>query len=152
MTLPPASTRNSLAYSLQNVQNIAASAKIVATNAVATMAAGPIDTNYAFSLLNGLRNLIDVLDTSASTPGLDAYATAQIPGYLGTLSADIATTQAAAQACIDWVVTNFPKDSTATYILAYMLNADGTRTSRTFSAAQTTGFRTVLNNLIATIG
>lgn len=152
MTLPPAITKNSLAYALQNVQNIAAVAKTTTTNAVATMVAGPVDTTFIFNLLNGLRSLIDTLSTSETTAGLDSYSTAQVPGYIGTMTTDINTTQAAAQTCIDWVVNNFPKDSTASFLLAETLNADGTRTMRSFSPAQTAGFRTVLNNLTATIG
>ena len=152
MTLPPNSTKVSLAYSLQNVQNIADAAKIRATNAVNTMSTGPVNSDYVFSLLLGLKSLIDTLETSKSVVGLDAYANAQIPGYVSSLVSDITATQAAAQASIDWVTTNFPKDSTATYVLAESLNSDGTRTQRTFSTAQTSGFRTALNSLIATIG
>jgi len=152
MALPPGSTKTSLGYALQNVQNIADSAKTTASNAVTTLAAGSVDTTYVFKLLDQLKSLIDTLNTSSAVSGLDAYATAQIPNYTGTLSSDITATKSAAQACIDWVVTNFPKDSTATYLLAQSLNNDGTRTSRSFSSAQTAGLRTALNNLIATIG
>lgn len=152
MTLPPNSSKTSLAYALQNVQNISDVAKTVATNAVNTMAAGSVGTTYVFTLLNGLKSLIDTLNTSKNIVGLDAYANAQIPGYVTSMVSDITATQTAAQAAIDWVVTNFPKDSTATFVLAEVLNADGTRTDRTFTPAQTAGFRTALNNLISTIG
>jgi hypothetical protein len=152
MTLPPSLTKNSLVYALNLTQNYAAQAKERATSAVATMAAGPVDTTFVFSLLDGLAGLIANLNSVKNTAGLDAYATAQVPGYAGTMSSDITATINAAQACIDWVVANFPKDSTASFLLAQSLNADGSRTMRSFSAAQTAGFRTALNNLLATIG
>jgi hypothetical protein len=152
MTLPPALTSKSLAYALNTVQNYAAQAKDRATSAVATMAAGNVDTTFVFSLLDGLNGLIANLNAVKNTAGLDAYAAVQVPGYAGTMSSDITATVSAAQACIDWVVANFPKDNTATFLLAQSLNADGSRTMRSFSSAQTAGFRTALNSLLVTIG
>lgn len=152
MTLPPSLTSKSLAYALSVVQNYAAQAKDRGTNAVAVMAAGPVDTTFVFNLLDALNGLIAQLNTVKNTAGLDAYAAAQVPGYAGTMSNDITATVNAAQACIDWVVANFPKDSTATFLLAQSLNADGSRAMRSFTSVQTLGFRTALNNLLATIG
>lgn len=150
MTLPPALTKNSLAYALNNVQGYAAQANDRATSAVAVMAAGPVDTIFVFSLLDALNGLIANLNAVKNTSGLDAYATAQVPGYAGTMSSDITATVNAAQACIDWVVANFP--TSATFLLGQQLNANGTRTQRSFTTAQTAGLRTALNNLLATIG
>lgn len=150
MTLPPSLSKNSLTFALNQVQNFAAQAKDRATNAVATMAAGPVDTTFVFSLLDALNGLIANLNAVKNTAGLDAYATAQVPGYAGTMSSDITATIAAAQACIDWVVTNFPASNG--FLLGHSLNVDGTRVPRSFSSAQTAGFRTALNNLLATIG
>lgn len=141
-----------MAYALSQVQNYAAQAKDRATSAVATMAAGSVDTTFVFSLLDAMAGLIAGLNAVKTTTGLDAYATAQVPGYTGTMSTDITATVNATQACIDWVVAHFPKDGTATYLLAQTLNADGSRTMRAFTSAQTLGLRTALNNLLATIG
>lgn len=152
MTLPPALTQNSLSYALNVVQNYAAQAKDRATSAVAVMAAGPVNTVFIFSLLDALAGLIANLNLVKNTAGLDAYATGQVQGYAGTMSSDIAATISAAQACIDWVTANFPKDSTNTWLLAQQLGGDGTRTYRAFTSAQTAGLRTALNNLLATIG
>lgn len=152
MALPPALTKNSLAYALNQVQNYAAQAKDRATSAVAVMTAGAVSTSFVFSLLDALNGLIANLNAVKNTSGLDSYATAQVPGYAGTMSSDITATVNAAQACIDWVTTNFPKDNTATWLLSETLNSDGTRTLRSFNTAQTAGFRTALNNLLATIG
>lgn len=152
MTLPPSTSKVSLGSALSAVQGLAASAKQAATSAVGSMSAGAVDANYVFSLLNSLNSFIASLNALAATQGLDAYATEQVPGYAGTMSSDIAATVSAAQACIAWVVSNFPKDSTNTFLLSETLNADGSRTPRSFSSAQTAGFRTALNALLATIG
>jgi hypothetical protein len=150
MTLPPALTQNSLSYALNLVQNYAAQAKDRATSAVAVMAAGQVDTIFIFSLLDQLNGLIANLNAVQATSGLNAYATAEVPGYAGTMSSDITATVNAAQACIAWVVANFP--ASGGFLLGQSLNADGTRTQRSFTTAQTAGFRTALNSLLATIG
>jgi hypothetical protein len=114
--------------------------------------AGTVDTTWTFRFLDNMRMLIAAGNTWRSVSGIDAFATAQLPGYAGTFSADIAAMTSAAQACIDWIVANFPKDSTATWILAEQLNPDGSRTARTFTSVQTAGLRTAVTNFIATIG
>lgn len=152
MALPRGSTRPSLFYSLQNVQNITDTAWATATNAVATMTAGPVDSTYVFKLLDDLRSIINTLNTSKNVAGLDAYTNAQVPGYALSLVSDITATQAAVQSVIDLIVSIFPKDSTGTYPLAEILNADGSRTTRSFPANQLGSVRTALNNLAATIG
>jgi hypothetical protein len=152
MALPPALTQNSLAYALQSVQNIAATTKDRATSANAAMNVGPVSTEFVFNQLDMLAACIANLDAVKNTAGLDAYASAQVPGYTGTMSTDIAATQAAAQSSIDWVTANFPKDSTNTWLLGHQLAANGSRTPRNFSTAQTAGFRTALSNLLVTIG
>jgi hypothetical protein len=150
MALPPALTQNSLAYALGVVQNYAAQAKDRATSAVAVMAASSVNTGFVFSLLDALNGLIANLNAVKATAGLDSYATAQVPGYASTMSSDITATVNAAQACIDWVVANFPVS--APWLLALQLNADGSRTPRLFTSVQTAGLRTALQNLLATIG
>jgi hypothetical protein len=151
MALPPALTQNSLAYALNVVQNYASITNDHATTASATMAAGPVDTIFVFNLLDALNGLMANLNAVKNTTGLNAYATANVPGYTGNMITDITATVNAAQACIDWVVTTFPKDGSG-WLLGYQLNSDGTRVPRTFSTAATAGFRTALNALVATIG
>lgn len=141
----------SLANALSQVQQIAAGWKGYAQQAVATLQAGNVDSNWVFSFLDTMRSNYLRMNTLAGMVGLDTYAVQNIPGYGGTLSSDVAATQNAAVACVSWVVANFPKDSTNSFILSHTLNADGTRTPRTFAPADTAGLRTVLNAFIATI-
>lgn len=122
-----------------------------AVDALATLQAGSVDTAWIFNALDTMRDAIARFNRFKTVTGLDSYATAQVPGYAGTISADINTTISAIQACIDWIIANFPKDTTATWILALQLNADGTRTPRSFTSVQTAGLQTRLQTLIATI-
>lgn len=134
------------AYS--RLRAFASNGKMFARNYVAELQAGPVDTAFIFTLLDQLRGFINQVTAFVNVAGLDAYATSQ--SYSGSITADANACNAAAQACINWVVSNFPKDSTGNWILAQSLAADGTRTPRSFSSAQTAGLQTALNNFIAT--
>ncbi len=118
-----------------------------AQNVVNVCAAGNIDSDFVFQTLDGLRDAVVNLNAWKAVPDLDLYSTDQ--GYPTTMTTDCSAIVSAAQACIDWVIANFP--SANGYLLDYSLNADGSRTPRTFTPAQTAGFRTQLNALIGTI-
>jgi hypothetical protein len=147
----PASSAN-LPAALENLQLYASGIKSTATASVAFLAANTVTTAYIFTLLDQLSGVVTNLNSySAIATQLNTYAETALPNYVGTLSTDGAAIITAAQAAIAWVTTNFPKDSTNTYILAYKLNADGTRTMATFTPVQTAGLQTALNAIIATI-
>lgn len=152
MTFPSSNNTTSLGVILTTLQALAGQTKSQAQNSLAQMQTQNVDTVFVFQLLDRLNWLISTLNAWRTTPGLDAYATADLPGYEGTLTADITAIINAAQACINWVVTSFPKDSTQTYILSESINSDGTRTLRQFTPAQTAGLQTLIQALIATIG
>lgn len=148
----PASTIMSLPDVLRALQSVAQDIKAQGGNALSSLQNTNVSTTFVFRVLDQLGGLILSLNAWKNTAGLNAYATANLPGYAGTMTNDIATVQSAAQACIDWVVANFPKDSTNTFLLAESLISDGSRTQRTFTPAQTSGLQTLLQALIATIG
>lgn len=152
MAFPSSVNTTSLHDVLATLRALTGQTRSQAESAVSTMAAQNVDTNFVFGVLDKLNWLITTLTAWQGIIGLDAYATAELPGYGGTLTADITTVVDAAQACINWVVANFPKDSTGTYILAESINSNGTRTLRQFTPAQTAGLRTSLQALVATIG
>lgn len=129
------------------IRSNAAGWKAQAQNANISLA-GTVDSNFIFRMLDQLNGAIVALNTWKVVTGLDAFATGQ--GYTGTISSDCTTTVNAAQACINWVVTNFPVS--ATFLQAFTLNADGTRTARAFTTAQTAGLQTALTSFVATIG
>ena len=142
----------SLQVILESLQALAAQTKAQANNALGVLQTQSVTTVFVFQFLDQMGALISTLNTWKSTAGLDAFATANLPGYSGTLSADINTVITAGQACITWVFNNFPKDSTNTYILSETLNSDGTRTLRQFTPAQTAGLQTLVQSFVSTIG
>jgi hypothetical protein len=148
MALP--SSTSSMGTALAQVQNIAASVKSQAGNVLVSLQTGPVNTIFIFQMLDQLNGLITSLNALSATTGLNAYATAQLPGYVGTMTTDITATVNAAQASINWVVTNFPAASG--FLQAFSLNANGTRTPASFTSAQTAGLQTLIQALIATIG
>lgn len=148
----PSATSAALNQALNQIMATSSDIKVNGGNAVTTLAAGNVDTNYIFLLLDRLRQTIITLNQVKGVAGLNAYATAQLPSYAGAMVADINATISACQACIDSVISTFPKDSTALWVLAESINADGSRTLRQFTPAQTAGLRTALTNLVATIG
>lgn len=129
------------------IRSNAAGWKAQAQNANLSLAAGNVDTNFIFRMLDQLNGLITALNTWKAVTGLDTYATGQ--AYVGTLSSDCTSTVNAAQTCITWVVTNFPAASG--FLQGFTLNADGTRTPRSFTPAQTAGLQTNLTAFVATI-
>jgi hypothetical protein len=147
----PASTLPSLGAVLQNVQNVAASVKAQAGNALISLQSGPVNTLFIFQVLDQVGNLIIYLNQVKTVVGLNAYATAQCTGYGGTLTTDITAVVNAAQAIINWVVANFPVDAGG-FLQAEKLNADGTRTPASFTSAQTAGLQSAITSFIATIG
>jgi hypothetical protein len=129
-----------------NIRGVAANAKAQAANALTTLA-GTVDTSFIFPMLDQLRGFIASINTWKAIAGLDSYATAQ--GYTGSLNADCTTATNAAQGCITWVFTNFP--TSGGFLQAETLNADGSRTLRTFTTAQTAGLQTALQSFVQTI-
>jgi hypothetical protein len=130
----------------ENVRSMAQGAKNGAQGYLSTLQ-GTVDTNWVFQFLDTTSAFISDMNKWKAVAGLDTYATAQ--GYSGTLSTDITSCVTAATACIAWVTTNFP--ASGGFIQGFTLNADGTRTPRTFTSAATAGLQTALTSFIATI-
>ena len=151
MTLP-SSTSPYLGQAFIQVMGQAAGIKAQATDALGALQSGNVDTAWVFNAVDIMRNTITNFNRFKNVAGLNTYATEQVSGYAGTMTTDITATIAAVQDCLDWIVANFPKDSTATYLLAFTMAADGSRTPRQFTPAQTAGLQTKLQALIATIG
>ena len=131
-----------------SIRGLAQTAKNVAQNTLASLQGGPVTTDFIFRLLDQLQFFISSVTAWKAVAGLDAYATSL--DYSGIMSADCTTTISAAQVCVTWVSGNFPVD-VGGWLLAYKLNADGTRTPNSFTSAQTLGLQTDLQAFIATI-
>lgn len=145
----PTSVTPRLGGTLDGLLGQSSRAKSLAANAKAQLAAGSVTSDQIFSLLDNIRAISIQIDSYAGTAGINTYATAQIPNYTGTITNDVAATRAALQACIAWVISNFPVVST--WLQSHQLNADGTRAPRSFSPAQTVGLQTALQGVLDTI-
>lgn len=130
------------------IRSNAAGVKAQAQNALLSLQGGSVQTSFVFAMLDQLSGIIAALNTWKTTVGLDNYATAQ--GYTGSLVSDCTACATAATNCITWVVTNFP--TSGGFLQAESINADGSRTQRSFSPVQTAGLQTNLQAFIATIG
>src|SRR5882672_1935833 len=129
------------------IRDNAAAWKAQAQNANTTLS-GTVNSDFIFRMLDQLGVVVTALNQWKAISGLDTYATGQ--GYAGTISTDCSTTVTSAQNCIAWVVTNFPNASG--FLQSHTLNADGSRTPRSFTTAQTAGLQTALTSFVATIG
>lgn len=134
---------------IERLQNSTSSVKAQAQNALTTLQGGTVDTLFIYAVLDQLSGLIAQLNSLSGTTGLNAYATANLPGYAGTMTNDITAIVIAAQAVINWIVAYFPASSG--WLQAEKLNADGSRTMATFTSAQTAGLQSVIQAFIATI-
>lgn len=145
LTTPTTQVGPTEAYSL--IRSNAMGMKQQANGYLSSLQGGPVTTTFAFQVLDQTRNFIGNMQSWGGVSGLDAYAASQ--GYSGSMAADVTTCTTAAQAMITWAVNNFP--SAGGFLQAETLNADGSRTMRQFTPAQTGGWQTAINNFIATI-
>ena len=98
-----------------------------------------------------LRAFRDRFDVISAVPGIATYvgSLANTPqGY--NVATEFSAMRTQIQATIDWIRTNYPRDSTNTYLLERQWAAEGL-TERTFSTALLATFRTQLDSLIATL-
>lgn len=148
MVLQTLNTTTSPSEAYNMIRSNAAGVKAQAQNALISLQAGPVTSIFIFQMLDQLKGIIVALNSWAATANLDNYANAQ--GYSGSLVADCSACVNAATACITWIVANFP--ASAGFLQAESLNVDGSRTARSFTAAQTAGLQAAVQAFIATIG
>lgn len=144
--LPPQKT----ATAPENIVRLAQAIKYQCNQYIMHLQSGPVTADVIFAPVQTIVTVIGELDRLRQTPGLDAMAQAQIPGYTGSMSADCQVTINAMQACVDWVIANVPKSSG--FVLVLIWNADGTQSYRTFTTAQTAGLVAALQAVQASIG
>ncbi len=149
MAIPATTKSRPDAY--QAITHAALIARNGATSALAQMQAGNVDTDFAYRVLDQTRTFIAQMNLWKNVSGLDSYFTTNVPGYVGVITTDIDTSITAAQAILNWLVANFPRDTTNTWLLASQLNADGTRTLRQFTSVQTAGLQTLMQNFLTTV-
>lgn len=148
MPLQTANSGMSPQDAFNGIRNNAAGVKAQAQNALISLQTGSVNSDFLFRMLDQLSSIIVALNAWKVIVGLDTYATEQ--DYTGSLVSDCTSTTTAAQTCITWVVSNFP--AAGGFLQSHTLNADGSRTPRSFTSVQTAGLQTNLQAFIATIG
>lgn len=147
MTFP--ASPNTLADALISLRQSAASTKSSAQQARTTLAAGSVSANLILALRNNIISAISNWTSVASTTGLASYAQSQYSDSGLDIVTEYQNMKAAAQAVVDWITNNFPKDASG-YLLKDQFSVSGL-TVRQFTTAQTAGLVTALDNFIATI-
>lgn len=145
MAFPTSSA--TLSVGLARAQSQASAIKRIAQNNYETMAAGPVSASFVITLLDNLKGARSVFDAAGNLPGMAAYAQEQLGQ---DVTADFVAMVSEIDTVGSLIVSALPKDGSG-YLLLETIDAQGNRTERTFTSAQTSGVRSALQDLIATI-
>jgi hypothetical protein len=130
-------------------RNTAAQIKAQCTALNAQIAAGPVSSQVIINNLSFFATLNTQLTAYAAVPGLAAYAQQQVNNPSLDVAGAFTTMQAALVATGNWIVTNFPTDSSG--FLQATQFSNGQVQWANFTSAQLAGLVTQLNALSATI-
>lgn len=135
---------------LNSVRNTHRVANVVKQRALGT---DPVNLgDILYGLLSALVECRRLMNTAKAMPGIVDYAKEQNgdPNY--DVVAEFNALLGAVDACVNWIVANFPKDQN-NHPKNLVLNADGTLTAATISPAalQSAGLITELDKVINAI-
>jgi|SRR5581483_310673 len=149
----PATGGTTFPYTLdaawQGARAAAAQVKQQATALNSQIAAGPVSAQVIIASLSFFVTLNGQLTTYAATPGIAAYAQAQVNNPTLDVAGAFTTMQNALVAVNNWITTNFPVDAGG-YLQAIQF-VGGNPTYVNFTQAQLSGLSTLLTALSATI-
>lgn len=114
------------------------------------MVAATCSADIPLAVIQHLGQVAGLMTTWAATPGLAAYAQAQVNDPAYDVVAEFTTMKNAINSARDTLITMFPKDGNG-FILYQTINADGSVAVRTFTAAQLSGAVAQMDSVIATI-
>lgn len=134
---------------LQSLLQTISDAKQAAIKYRQLIASG-MNRDQAFAFIDG-NNRLQATLTSEANNLASAYTLAQVTYGQAAFAANIANTVAAAKACNDWIVANFPHDVNG-WLLEEQFDANGNRVQRTFSAPQLAPLDALIVAFINTIG
>lgn len=109
-----------------------------------------VSSNQLISFMVDFQSTLVQWQTLAATPGLAQHAKDQLANAGLDLVGEYTAMRAAAQAIIDWVQNNFPKDGNG-YLLKDKFDPSGGLMVRHFSPAQLAPLVTLMDNFIATV-
>lgn len=115
---------------------------------IATLAAGDVESDWVLMVYRQLNILRLDLQTIAVIPGVDTFVKNAESNQSYVLTDEIAATVTEIDSAIDWVDTTFPASGGYLLMLAV---SNGVVTLRSFTPAATSGFRSVLQDIVASI-
>lgn len=128
----------------------AVASKTYLTNQRAAMVSATVSADIPVSVIQHLGQVITILDTLASTPGLPAYAKAQVNDSNYDIASEYTGMRTAMVSARDNLIAGFPKDGNG-FLLYQTLSAAGAVQYRTFTAAQLASAVALIDAVIATI-
>jgi hypothetical protein len=138
-----------LSLVLEDIDRRAVNVKGYCTRTRDLAAAGNVPSTTILDVLVRLIQDKAALQAAAGTPGIADFARDQKGDQGLDVVAEFTTMVSAMDGASGWITTNFPKDGSG-ILLAQTFGATGP-IDRQFTPAQTAGFRTQLDAVIATI-
>lgn len=109
-----------------------------------------VSSSVLIELINHYRTTLAAMAALASTPGLAAYAQAQVNDPTYDIVAEYVAMRDAMTVARDELIVSFPKDGSG-FLLYQQLTGDGTIVLRTFTTAQVASVVSRLDAVVASI-
>lgn len=138
-----------LAITLQRIDEKVAWLKVFCNGRIVALAANDQPASRITDLYEALRETRNQLAAMSGVSGLTQYARDQKANQALDVVQEFQTLMAQIDACTQWIATNLPKDANG-YLLIRKLG-DDYLVDRQFTPAQTSGLRSVLQNIVDAI-
>ncbi len=143
-------TAQTASEAFTQAKNLGRGVKSTAQNSVAQFAS-TTNRDQVLTLAMNLREWRIALAAASSVPGVLQYAKDQYDDQNYNIGSEFTAMLSAIDAVIAEIHAAFPVDNSGGEVKERVLNADGSITMRTFSAAQLANLRTLLQTLDASI-
>lgn len=133
----------------QYVSQVAASRQYITTQR-GLMAQSPCDALVALAVIQHFGSAVAIFNTISATPGIVNYARTEASDQAYDVVAEFTAILNAMTSARDTLIGMFPKDGSG-FLLYQTLNANGTVSTRTFTAAQLAPAVALLDSVIAVL-
>lgn len=133
-----------------NLRRQVANSRFYLTNQKAVLQQPTSDAVVALAVIQHFSQVIPLMQGWAATPGIVQYAKDQVNDQAYDVVAEFNAMMTAMQNTLASLIAMFPKDGGG-FLLYQKLNANGSFTNRTFTAAQLAPVVTLIDAVIATI-
>ena len=133
------------------LRSVAGQIKSRATSLNTQAAAGPIGSTLILDFATFLADAKVALTAASAVPGIAAYAQGQINDNTFDIVASFNAMMAQVNNTTAWIIQNFPNSAGMLLARSFTVDNTGRTQDAVFTSAQTSGLRTILAALIATI-